>query len=201
VQVVVQAVPAMAPEESSMALLQKMAELLLRRTDQPEHWRCRSLPPHFDPPAARDGEVPSSTTRKRIRYIARERTLNTPLTFLGCAAETVTGCGPVCRAKKLCLTCGCRGMVWCASGLCREGMKTFHKRRGDRTLWRWEGPEEPCASKGCEGSKDYQYLSSVGAVLMTKDKFYLEEVTIWVIMPIFHAITSGSRKRVRDINL
>jgi len=37
VQVVVQTVPAVAPEESSMALLQKTAEPLLRRTDQPEH--------------------------------------------------------------------------------------------------------------------------------------------------------------------
>jgi len=37
VQVVVQAVPAVAPEESSMALVQKTAELLLRRTDQPEY--------------------------------------------------------------------------------------------------------------------------------------------------------------------
>jgi hypothetical protein len=53
----------MAPEESSMALLQKTAELLLR-TDQPEHWRFRFLPSHFDPPAGHDGEVPSSTTRK-----------------------------------------------------------------------------------------------------------------------------------------
>jgi len=37
VQVAVQTVPAVAPEELSMALLQKMAELLLRRADQPEH--------------------------------------------------------------------------------------------------------------------------------------------------------------------
>jgi len=50
VQVVVQAVPAMTAEESSMALLQKTAELLLRRTDQPEHQLCYSLPLHFDPP-------------------------------------------------------------------------------------------------------------------------------------------------------
>jgi len=115
VQVVVQAVPAMAPEESRMALLQKTAELLLRRTDQPERWRCHALPPHFDPPEGHDGEVLSSTTKKRIRYIiARERILNTPLTFLGLAAETVTGCGPVCRANKLRLMRGCRGMDWSA---------------------------------------------------------------------------------------
>jgi len=109
----VQTVPAMAPEESRMALLQKTAELLLRRTDQPEHCHCHALPPHFDPPEGHDGEVLSSTTRKRIGYIiAREIILNTPLTFLGLAAETVTGCGPVCRANKLCLTRGCRGMDW-----------------------------------------------------------------------------------------
>jgi len=114
VQVVVQAVPAMAPEESSMALLQKTAELLLlRRTEQPEHWRYRPLPPHFDPPAGHDAEEPSSTTRKRIRHIiARQRTPNIPLTFLGLPVETVTGCGPVCRAKKLRLMRGCRGMFW-----------------------------------------------------------------------------------------
>ena len=53
-----------APAESSMALLQ-------RTTDQPEHWHCRLLPPHVDPPTGRDGEVPSSTTRKPVRYIAR----------------------------------------------------------------------------------------------------------------------------------
>jgi len=52
----------MAPEESSMALLQKTAELLLTRTDQLEHCccRCRSLPSHFDPLAGHDGEVPSN---------------------------------------------------------------------------------------------------------------------------------------------
>jgi len=71
VQVVVQAVPAMTPEESNMALLQKTAELLLRRTDQPEHWLCCSLPPHFDPQAGHDVEVLSNTTRKPVRYIAR----------------------------------------------------------------------------------------------------------------------------------
>ena len=105
-----QAVPAMAPEESSMALLQKAAELL-RRTDQPEHWRYRSPPPHFDPPARQDGEVLSTTTRKRIGHnIARERTLNIPLTFFGLEAETVTGCGPVCREKKPRLMRGSIGM-------------------------------------------------------------------------------------------
>ena len=67
--VALQAVPEMAPEESSMALLQKVTELLLRRTDQPENWRCRSPPLHFDPPARQDGEVLSTTTRKRIRHI------------------------------------------------------------------------------------------------------------------------------------
>jgi len=111
VQVVVQAVPAMAPEESNMALLQKMAELLLRRTDQPEHWLCCSLPPHFDPPEGHDDEVPSSTARKPVRY---SKTKITPLTFLGLAAETVTGCGPVCRENKLRLMRGCRGMDWSA---------------------------------------------------------------------------------------
>ena len=148
-RVVVQTVPAVAPEESSMALLQKTAELLLRRTDQPDRCRCRSLPLHFDPPAGQEGEVPSTTTRKRIRHIiAREITLNIPLAFLGLAAETVTGCGPVSREKKLRLMRSCRGMDWSARGPCREGMKTFHKCRGDRRLRSWEGREEPCASKG-----------------------------------------------------
>jgi len=111
----VQSVSAMAPEESSMALLQKTAELLPRSADQPEHWRCHALPPHFDPSEGHDGEVLSSTTRKRIRYIiARERIPDTLLTFLGLAAETVTGCGPVCRTYKLRLMCGCRGMDWSA---------------------------------------------------------------------------------------
>jgi len=36
---------------------------------------------------------------------------------------------------------------------------------------------------------------------MTKHKFYLEEVTIWIIMPILYVITFGSRQRVRGINL
>ena len=147
--VALQAVLGMAPEESSMALLQKAAELLLRRTDQPEHWRCRSPPPHFDPPAGQDGEVLSTTTRKRIGHnIARERTLNIPLTFFGLEAETVTGCGPVCREKKPRLMRDCIGMDWSISGPCREGMKTFHKRRGDRRLRSWEGREEPYTSKG-----------------------------------------------------
>jgi len=30
---------------------------------------------------------------------------------------------------------------------------------------------------------------------------YLKEVMIWIIMTILYAITSGSRKRVRGINL
>jgi len=138
----------MAPEESSMALLQKAAELL-RRTDQPEHWRYRSPPPHFDPPARQDGEVLSTTTRKRIRHImSRERTLNIPLAFFGLEAETVAGCGPVCREKKPRLMRGCIGMDWSTSGSCREGMKTFHKRRGDRRLRSWERRDEPYVSKG-----------------------------------------------------
>jgi len=110
--VALQAVPAMAPDESSMALLQKAAELLLRRTDQPEHGRFRSLPRHFDSPALeQDGEVLSTTTRKRIRHIvATERTLNIPLAFFGLEVETVAGCGPVCRENKLRLTRRCIGM-------------------------------------------------------------------------------------------
>jgi hypothetical protein len=36
---------------------------------------------------------------------------------------------------------------------------------------------------------------------MTKHKFYLEEVIIWIIMPILYVITSRLRKRVRGINL
>ena len=36
---------------------------------------------------------------------------------------------------------------------------------------------------------------------MTKHKFYLEEVTILIIMAILCVITSGLRKRVRGINL
>ena len=36
---------------------------------------------------------------------------------------------------------------------------------------------------------------------MTEHEFYLEEVIIWIIMTILYVITSGSRKRVRDINL
>jgi len=149
VQVVAQTVPAVPPEESNMALLQKTVVLLLRRTDQPEHWRCHALPPQFDPPEGHDDEVLSSITRKRIRYmIARERILNTPLTFLGLAAETVTGCGPVCREKKLRLTGVCRGMDWSTGRPCREGTKTFHNRRGDRRCKSWEGREESYASKG-----------------------------------------------------
>jgi hypothetical protein len=36
---------------------------------------------------------------------------------------------------------------------------------------------------------------------MTEHKSYLEEVIVWIIMAILYVITSGSRKRVRGINL
>ena len=36
---------------------------------------------------------------------------------------------------------------------------------------------------------------------MTEHKCYLEEVTIWIIMPILYVIISVSRQRVRGINL
>jgi len=36
---------------------------------------------------------------------------------------------------------------------------------------------------------------------MTKHKFYLEEITIWIFIAILYVITSGSRKKVRGINL
>jgi len=36
---------------------------------------------------------------------------------------------------------------------------------------------------------------------MTKHKFYLEEVAIWIITPILYVITSRLRKTVRGINL
>jgi hypothetical protein len=56
------------PANWSMALLQGAVELLLRRTDQHEHWHCRSLPLHFHSPAQQGAttEVLSSRTRNLV---------------------------------------------------------------------------------------------------------------------------------------
>jgi len=59
---------AVAPANWSMVLLQGVAELLLRRTDQHESLHCRSLPPHFHSPAQHGAtiEVPSSRARNPV---------------------------------------------------------------------------------------------------------------------------------------
>jgi len=66
------------PAESSMALLHGAAELLLRRTDQHEHWHCRSLHPYFHSPAHQGAttDVQSSRTRNTVVYTATRRTAN-----------------------------------------------------------------------------------------------------------------------------
>jgi len=96
-EVALQAVPggSVCPAESSMALLHGAAELLLRRTDQHEHWVCCSLLPYFHSPAHQGAttEVPSSTTRKPVRYIARQRTRHQPsLVFRRRSLQSVVPC-------------------------------------------------------------------------------------------------------------
>ena len=114
------------------SLLQGAAEL-----DQHEHcWRCCPLLLHFDPSAGL-GEVPPNTTISFVMCCGMKKAVNALPTFFGLAAETVTGCDPVRRANKLRLMRDCRGM------------RTFHERRADEGLGRWEGRD---------GSEDYQYL-------------------------------------------
>jgi hypothetical protein len=60
----------------------------------------------------------------------------------------VSGRGLASRGKTLRLRRGCRGVGCSAGGPCREGMKTSHKRRGDKGCCRGEGRRGETVS-GC----------------------------------------------------